>query len=615
MNDDVLSKIADRIDRAADRLRFTGKIAEAEACSQAASRIRAGMSIERAQAIEAFFIFGISSGVRTRLSALSGSGEYDGSSAVTSPQPQGANTLSLNSPDLPPAGQSGQASMGMETISQNMQYAAALSQDSYVDPYIGVQYPTDPLLTDPLKGGPSPYYPGGQSVNSYNAKSPAASPSGQTPDLYSAFQNFNAYGAPGTGFDSSLSPFFPSSGGGFDTSQMWASNGPTPGNSAGTPDTPGSVQKIPQGSVTRNGNSYAQFLVTINGVPQYYEYMNDFLGRDWTEPLQSPTAPQPAQPIPAAPAPSQTQQPAQPIATSYDPWANESWISRWINSGSGGYLQNDQNLANLQNSIMEWTVYTELLLASGGVGYALGESALLNATSWQAFKAALIPVGAFVSQQLYTFNTGALPLTSAPLGPVEGSVPPASQVWSFSTESGQPTLILGENAPSLGYDANTALETYPSLADLPVRVGRTTTAMGQDGRTVQSGVDDLAVQLYETANANGIPLRPNGFWDPILAGDKLTPGAWAATHAEFKAFLNNDFVVVNYDPCPGCFTGIGGMAVQLNRDLTLVGPSAYYQFFSTGQTIVSPFVRIGAPSDPNSFFLYFPLGNPITPMH
>jgi hypothetical protein len=313
MNDDVLSKIADRIDRAADRLRFTGKIAEAEACSQAASRIRAGMSIERAQAIEAFFIFGISSGVRTRLSALSGSGEYDGSSAVTSPQPQGANTLSLNSPDLPPAGQSGQASMGMETISQNMQYAAALSQDSYVDPYSGVQYPTDPLLTDPLKGGPSPYYPGGQSVNSYNAKSPAASPSGQTPDLYSAFQNFNAYGAPGTGFDSSLSPFFPSSGRGFDTSQMWASNGPTPGNSAGTLDTPGSVQKIPQGNVTRNGNSYAQFLVTINGLPQYYEYMNDFLGRDWTEPLQSSNAPQPTQPIPGAPAPSQGAAPPQPI--------------------------------------------------------------------------------------------------------------------------------------------------------------------------------------------------------------------------------------------------------------------------------------------------------------
>jgi hypothetical protein len=321
MNNDLLSKIADRLDRNADRLRFTGKIADAEAASQAASRIRAGMSAEEAQVIEAHFLPGISNAIRTRLSALSGSGEYDGGSAATSDQPGGASTLSLNSPDLPPAGQPGQASMGMETISENMQYAAALSQDSYVEPYSGVQYPTNPLLTDPMNGSPSPYYPAGRSVNSYVANPSAALTTRQTPDLYSAFQNFNAFAAPGR-FDSSLSPFFPGSGGRVDTSQWLASNGPiTPppesidsGN--GSIYMPVSVLQgqTPIDMVTRNGEQDVHYQITIDGVT-YDAYFNDSstqIPLNMVELVPSssqafwnvtaPAPPQPAQPIPAAPA-------------------------------------------------------------------------------------------------------------------------------------------------------------------------------------------------------------------------------------------------------------------------------------------------------------------------
>jgi hypothetical protein len=77
MSKEVLSRIADRIDRTADRMRFSGRIADAEVCSQAASRIRHGVSIEHAKAIETDLITGMLAAVRTRLSALSGSGEYD----------------------------------------------------------------------------------------------------------------------------------------------------------------------------------------------------------------------------------------------------------------------------------------------------------------------------------------------------------------------------------------------------------------------------------------------------------------------------------------------------------------------------------------------------------
>ncbi|MGO8794716.1 MAG: hypothetical protein ACLQLC_07835 [Candidatus Sulfotelmatobacter sp.] len=337
MNDNLLSKIADRIDRSADRLRFTGKIADAEACSEAASRIREGMSVEQARALEAHFMLGVSSGVRTRLSALSGSGEYDSDSAATPGQPEGANSLSLSlsSPDLPPAGQPGQASMGMETISQNMQYAAALSQDSYVDPYSGAQYPTNPLLTDPMKGGPSPYYPGGRSVNSYNAKSPAASPSGQTPDLYKAFQNFSAYSAPSNGFDSGVSPFFPGRVA-LDPSQMLASIGlitPPPDSIAsgnGSTYMPlNVVQDQLQGQtpnvVRRNGEDDLHYLVTIDNV-LYDAYFNDSskqipldtvelvpVSQSFSDPTVS-IALLPVQPIPPAAAPAQTRQAAAPPA-------------------------------------------------------------------------------------------------------------------------------------------------------------------------------------------------------------------------------------------------------------------------------------------------------------
>jgi hypothetical protein len=180
MNADPLFKIADRIDRAADRLRFAGQIADAEACSNAASRIRAGMSIEQARAIEAQLLPGVSTAVRTRLSALSGSGEYDGPGGESAQpgagpagagpadaeasQPGGVDNTSFSSLTLL---QAPGAFLGKE-IFQNLQYAAALSQASDVDAYTGSPYPVSPLLADPYPGGPSPYFPGGQPVNAYN---------------------------------------------------------------------------------------------------------------------------------------------------------------------------------------------------------------------------------------------------------------------------------------------------------------------------------------------------------------------------------------------------------------------------------------------------------------
>jgi hypothetical protein len=485
-------------------------------------------------------------------------GEY-GPGPVPTGEPGGTDTTYLDSPSLPPAGQPGQVGTGMDTISQSMQYATALSQDSYVDPYSGVQYPTSPLLTDPLNGGPSPYYPGGQSMNSYDG-SAAASPGGQTPDLYTAFQNFTANSAPGSGYNSSVSPFFPGAGGTPDTSQMWASNGPTPGPDS-IPSNNGSVYmpidvvqgQNPIGLVTRNGEQDVYYQIPFNGVV-YDVYFNDAstqipLNMVEVVPTSSrvqsnaaaPAAPRQGQPIPAAPAPpprAAAPQPPQPAPAPYNPWANENWLSRWINSGSGGLLQNDRALANLQNSILQLTVYTEVMIASGALGYALGsalgESALLNATSWQAFRAALIPIGGFVTQQLYTFNTGALPLASAaPPGALEEAAAPSLQRWSFSTASGQPTLVLGEGAPSLGYVQNPIVSdpgALPRMSDSAIAQAYVNYANAQ---RMINAVDVLG-QDFQTYMAN----RANMGWaqggnfmqnytSELLAANPVTSQMWS----------------------------------------------------------------------------------------
>lgn len=85
MNDEIL-KIAARIDRAADRLRFSGREQDAELCSAAALRVRSGSTLSQARQIETDLMSGTMSAVLVRLVALSGSGEYDTSGTADNPQ-------------------------------------------------------------------------------------------------------------------------------------------------------------------------------------------------------------------------------------------------------------------------------------------------------------------------------------------------------------------------------------------------------------------------------------------------------------------------------------------------------------------------------------------------
>ena len=106
MNDEIL-KISARIDRAADRLRFSGREQDAELCSAAALRVRSGATLSQARQIETDLMSGMMSAVLVRLVALSGSGEYDAPDPTGTPTPTPGPTPDPSSSTSDPGTDSG----------------------------------------------------------------------------------------------------------------------------------------------------------------------------------------------------------------------------------------------------------------------------------------------------------------------------------------------------------------------------------------------------------------------------------------------------------------------------------------------------------------------------
>jgi hypothetical protein len=505
-------------------------------------------------------------------------GEYapDGGAAgdAGSAPPGGVATTSLNSPTLPPAGQQGSACMGMETICQNMQYGAAQSQTSNVEAYTGTQYTTSPLLANPFSGGPSAFFPNGQPVNAYNGGQGSGGGAG------------SGYAGSPTGSGRTGSPTGSS-----------ATGSPTGSSATGSP-TGSSATGSPTGSSAATNASSTPYNA---GQPQSLGNFGFSRQDSATIPFYQP--PQRGDII--------------GLISHHD--TGNTYLNYSVN-WIYGYENLFRSMVNLPGEVIADPrgFAGELLNEFGGLLGAVGQvlslpqQALraigLGEGDIQAFNYSLWELGASVNAS----RAAALALEDA-----AGSMMISSSeaTWNITTAGGQPTLDLSKSAyvSSLGYDPSSALETLPTLADLPERVGTTTTAIGQDWKLYPSGVDNLAGELYRTATENDIPLLPNKWADNLPNVGGGVEGSWAATHAEFKAFLNNAFVAVNYDPCIGCQTGIGAMATQFETNFTLVAPNAVYQFFSTGETFVSPFVGIPAPlGAPAPYYLFFPYAKPIT---
>ena len=82
---DYLEAVADRLERAADRMFNAGLVDEERSYRDAAAQIRGGLSLEETRAIEQLMLTGQMPRLSNRLTALAAQGEYDSSGSDSSP--------------------------------------------------------------------------------------------------------------------------------------------------------------------------------------------------------------------------------------------------------------------------------------------------------------------------------------------------------------------------------------------------------------------------------------------------------------------------------------------------------------------------------------------------
>jgi hypothetical protein len=143
--------------------------------------------------------------------------------------------------------------------------------------------------------------------------------------------------------------------------------------------------------------------------------------------------------------------------------------------------------------------------------------------------------------------------------------------------------------PALNVEMNTGARAAPPLPDLPqASPGSGTWASAEGVPPVRSGFGypgyegNLAAEVFEHASANGITLRPHGFFDrlPNLGA----PGAWASTHAELKVVYRNphiNFVEVNRAMCKGCRGSISEIVMRRNSLNVVLDPKGFWYFTPT----------------------------------
>jgi hypothetical protein len=569
---DLREAVADRLDRAADRMCNSGSFDEEHRYRSAAAAIRAGLSLEETQKLERRLLIDPQPGMMYRLSALAAPGEYDNPTGTSSQQTVLPDTVSLNSPTLPPGGQTGLQCLGMETVCQSMQ-SGSQSPGSDLTYYTGVQglnaFGTGSSPFN-VNGGNSAYFPSGQSVTLYNSKASAApganADSGQSPSFqFPGGPELNSVFTPAEPFNATRDP---NAGPGTQTQAPPATFKWNISSGAGQspqPAQPASGQSVRNPSVLQNSNtSSAKF---------DYSY---------PPPDQQPTL-------------------QGPIALPDDPIV--------IEDGNVSIVMSQSSF----NEAAQWAHFgqgqnqRDVTLKEGSQAFSLQQAPQDPDNSLEAQAAGRANLAAY--HAYYDLATlQASPEFQEIFGTpqVNGSINsqgsmvsgPANAGSNVITERGLPTLNFTATTPSFGngsglgettlnYGSN-PLVASPGLFDLlPEReAGDKATAITENGVMVTSGINspfpEAAVSLWNYFNANSLPLLPNGL-DNLMGA----PGTFASTHAELKAFfLGSSFVSVNFDPCLGCLTGISALAVQRQTTLTLRAPGGAYFFLGSGGTIV-----------------------------
>jgi hypothetical protein len=174
---DIQSAIADRLERAADRMFNAGLLDEEAKYRSAAASIRAGVSPEEAKSIERQMLNDPQPGILHRLSAVAAQGEYDGPQSV--PQSIPDSSSNLQNPGLftsqlnASTGPSDQQSFSFQpnaTPASSQPSTVPFTGQSNIDSFTG-QAAADSFTCQPTAAGAADSFSNGVSTTQSNAAS------------------------------------------------------------------------------------------------------------------------------------------------------------------------------------------------------------------------------------------------------------------------------------------------------------------------------------------------------------------------------------------------------------------------------------------------------------
>jgi hypothetical protein len=189
---DFREAVADRLERAADRMFNSGLLDEERRFRDAAAQIRAGLSLEETHALEQELLTGQKPRLVNRLTALAAQGEYDGGGSDTGGSAASAADDAQDEPVLTDI-ESGASQLlstaapdGLSDPFSNAQ-AGWISNSQTINPYTGE-----------TAGGDDNVFPGGQTVDPFTGTLPDtgnANPftEGQNIDPFAGIQNTESF--------------------------------------------------------------------------------------------------------------------------------------------------------------------------------------------------------------------------------------------------------------------------------------------------------------------------------------------------------------------------------------------------------------------------------------
>jgi hypothetical protein len=255
---DFRETVADRLERAADRMLNAGLLDEEHSYRDAAARVRGGLSLEETRAIEQRMLTGQMPRLSNRLTALAAQGEYDGGGGSEGEGSTASATGETTDEPILTEIESGASQLLSTAPSTGLSNPFSSAESGW----ISSTEPVNPYTAIAGAGDDdwSAYNTNGQSLGSYSG----TTPEGDNPNFYTTGQNVNALNG-----DQNTDPFSLSPTSGQNTSllnnpNLLALNDATPSNNNVASDAIPTFTESAT-SDTKYG-AFQQFYTDANGV-------------------------------------------------------------------------------------------------------------------------------------------------------------------------------------------------------------------------------------------------------------------------------------------------------------------------------------------------------------